>query len=282
MRSATQTCHRAAYANTLTPFAAHIPLLFSARPAANELRLLWAMDALTISAASGLRARMESLEMLANNLANAATGGYKTDREFYSLYASPEAAATGSATLPVIERHWTDFSPGTLRPTGNPLDLALAGRGFFAVNGPSGALYTRNGSLRISPAGLLLGPEGYPVRAAGGGTISLRSGTPFEVGTDGTVRQQGQSAGQLEIAGFADPSVLAKQGNTYCRAAGVNPTAATAEVRQGHLEDSNVSSAESAVRIVSLMRQFEMLQRAISLGGEMNRKAVEEVARPGT
>src|SRR5574340_1094552 len=251
MRSATQTCHRAAYANTLTPFAAHIPLLFSARPAANELRLLWAMDALTISAASGLRARMESLEMLANNLANAATGGYKTDREFYSLYASPEAAATGSATLPVIERHWTDFSPGTLRPTGNPLDLALAGRGFFAVNGPSGALYTR-------------------------------SGTPFEVGTDGTVRQQGQSAGQLEIAGFADPSVLAKQGNTYFRAAGVNPTAATAEVRQGHLEDSNVSSAESAVRIVSLMRQFEMLQRAISLGGEMNRKAVEEVARPGT
>src|SRR6185312_9331939 len=72
------------------------------------------MDALTGAAASGLRARMESLDMLANNLANTETGGYKIDREFYSLYVAPEAAgADAPTTMPVIEKAWTDFSQGT-------------------------------------------------------------------------------------------------------------------------------------------------------------------------
>ena len=88
------------------------------------------MDPLTISAASGLRVRLESLDLLANNLANAATAGYKSDREFYSLYTAPEVLEDNAApsTLPVVERRWTDFSQGTLTPTGNPLDLALAKR----------------------------------------------------------------------------------------------------------------------------------------------------------
>jgi flagellar basal body rod protein FlgG len=81
------------------------------------------MDALTIAAAGGMQSRMESLELLANNLANAATSGYKSDREFYSLYTSPHSS--GEKTQPVIEREWTDFRQGVLAPTGNPLDQAL-------------------------------------------------------------------------------------------------------------------------------------------------------------
>src|SRR5947209_20523802 len=103
-----------------------------------------AMDPMTATAASGLRARMESLDLLANNVANASTGGYKADREFYSLYAAPEAE--GGQTMPLIEKPWVDLSQGLIHQTGNPLDLALTGRGFFAVAGPNGPLYTRNGS----------------------------------------------------------------------------------------------------------------------------------------
>src|SRR2546429_990989 len=107
------------------------------------------MDPMTATAASGLRARMESLDLLANNVANASTGGYKADREFYSLYVAPEAADNNPlSTMPVIERPWVDHSQGTLHSIGNPLDLALSGRGFFAVNGPNGPLYTRNGNFR--------------------------------------------------------------------------------------------------------------------------------------
>src|SRR5690242_13033381 len=102
------------------------------------------MDPLTAMGASGLRARMESLELLANNLANAETGGYKSDREFYSLYRAAEASSE-SPSMPLIEQRWTDFGQGTFQTTGSPLDVALSGPGFFGVEGPSGPLYTRNG-----------------------------------------------------------------------------------------------------------------------------------------
>lgn len=244
------------------------------------------MDPILISAASGLRSRTESLDMLANNIANGSTGGYKADREFYGLYMAPEAAgsAPGAATLPVIEKPWTDFSQGELRSTGNPLDLGLAGKGFFVVRGPAGPLYTRDGSFRLSPAGLLVTADGRPVGAAGGGTLTLSSSaaSPIEITRDGEVRQDGQVAGQIELVDFADPSALEKQGHSYFRLAdgNVRPAApAAAEVEQGKLENSNVSPTEAAVRLVTVMRQFEMLQKVATLDSDMNRKAVEEVAR---
>ncbi|HSW50057.1 MAG TPA: flagellar hook basal-body protein [Bryobacteraceae bacterium] len=247
------------------------------------------MDPISIAAASGLRARMESLDMLANNLANTATAGYKGDREFYGLYISAEARPSSlqggqAATLPVIERQWTDFSQGTLLATGNPLDLAISGRGFFAVNGPAGPLYTRNGSFQLSATGAVTTLEGYPVRLVGGGALQTASSNPIEVSPEGAVRQDGAVLGQLEIADFRELSSLSKQGSNYFASrSGAAPAAATGfEVRQGRLESSNVASAEGAVRLVNVIRQFEMLQRAITLGGEMNRRAVEEVARVGS
>lgn len=240
------------------------------------------MDRLTITAASGLRARMESMELLANNLANASAAGYKMDREFYGLYVAPEAEGAGASQLPVIERQWTDFSQGTLTPTGNSLDLALSGDGFFAVNSPSGTLYTRYGGFRLSAKGTLETKEGYAVRAVGGGTLTADPARPIEVGADGTVRQQGAELGRIEVVQPSDLSALSKQSGLYFQMdpkSGAGVSAGSAEFRQGTLENSNVGTAESAVRMISVLRQFEMLQRAITLGAEMNRRGVEEVAR---
>jgi flagellar basal-body rod protein FlgF len=242
------------------------------------------MDPISALAASGLRARMESLDMLANNIANASTGGYKADREFYSLYIAPDAAeGNGSATMPVIERPWTDLSQGVVHATGNPLDVALSGPGFFAVEGPSGPLYTRNGSFHISPGGVLVTSEGYPVRGAGGARLTLAPERPVEIAEDGSIQQDGALAGRLEVVDFP-AAALAKQGDNYFRAAGGSaaPAASNASVEQGRLEASNTGSAESAVRLVSLMRQFEMLQKAVGLAGDMSRKAIEEVAKVGS
>src|SRR5216684_2898966 len=121
------------------------------------------MDQLTATAASGMRSRIESLDLLANNISNANTAGYKADSEFYNLYAS--ADADSQTTLPNVERNWTDYSQGVVKDTGNPLDVALAGHGFLTADSPGGALYTRNGALRLSPAGVLETADGYPVRA---------------------------------------------------------------------------------------------------------------------
>ncbi len=232
-----------------------------------------------------MRARMESLDVLANNMANSETGGYKTDREFYNLFVSAEASggANGEpSTQPVIERTWTDFSQGTLRATGSALDLAISGRGFFAVDGPSGNLFTRNGSFRVLPGGSLVTAEGYAVRTVSGGNLKVQPSGALEVSPDGTVQQNGQALGQLELADFTDTGTLVKQGASYFRSPADAQPASGARIEQGKLESSNVGAAESAVRLVSVMREFEMLQKAATLGAQMNRQSIEEVARVAT
>src|ERR1700691_3247989 len=139
------------------------------------------MDSLTAMAASGMRARMESLDLLANNIANASTGGYKADREFYSLYAAADAEADNGTTMPVIQRQYTDLSQGMLQATGNSLDVALSGAGFFAVQGPSGPLYTRNGNFRLASDGKLISAEGDPVTATGGVALTLPGTRPLHI-----------------------------------------------------------------------------------------------------
>jgi flagellar basal-body rod protein FlgF len=247
------------------------------------------MDPLTVAAASGLRSRLASLDLLANNLANAATSGYKSDSEFYGLYTSAEGRdpMTGDASfsLPVVERQWTDFSQGTLLPTGSQLDVGISGHGFLAINGPSGPLYTRNGNLQVSPSGQLATADGYTIRGADGNPIQVTPSKPVEITTDGTVRQDGQALGQIGLVDFKNTAALKKLGGTYFQNPdSTNPpvSATGATLQQGKLESSNVPVAEAAMRLVGTMRQFEMLQKAIGISADMNRKTIDEVARVGS
>jgi flagellar basal-body rod protein FlgF len=242
------------------------------------------MDQVSVTAASGLQSRMEALDLVANNLANTTTGGFKLDREFYSLFTAADNEAEGESgtTLPLIQKQWTDFSQGVLTPTGSSLDLALSGKGFFAVNGPSGPLYSRNGSFQLSASGQLTTAEGYAVRDINGQPIQTQSQAPIEVAPDGSITQSGQTISQLQIVDFQDRAVLQKLGNSYFSVSDPKTQplpAADTTVQQGKTENSNVAPAESAVRLVGLMRQFEMLQKAITITTDMNKQALTEVAR---
>jgi flagellar basal body rod protein FlgG len=248
------------------------------------------MDPLLITAASGMKARMESLDMLANNLANTGTTGFKADREFYSLMQDQ---------LPVIERQWTDFSQGTLTPTANPLDVGLSGPGFFALNSPAGVVYTRNGQFRVGKPtvpgtgvpgmGQLQTAEGYTLRNARGDAamkgqpITVDPSQPITIGKNGEVEQGGQVIAQIEIAGPDTGSGgLDKLGNSYFKMqnSSAPPEAArNTELMQGTLELSNVPAGDAAVRLVSVMRQFEMLQKAVGIGADMDKQAITDVAR---
>lgn len=242
------------------------------------------MDQINVLAASGLRARMQSLDLLANNIANTSTAGYKGDGEFYTLFASEAASgnpADPAATMPMIERQWTDFGQGLLEPTNNSLDFALAGKGFFVAKGPSGPLYTRNGGFHVSTNGTLVTADGYSLLDQNGEPIKAEPSQPVEVALDGSIHQRGQLVGQFKLVNFKDPSVLTKQGNAYFKNnSDQKPVDATdTQVHQGKIEDSNISPAQGAVRLVNVMRQFEMMQKAISISSEMSRKVIDEVAK---
>jgi flagellar basal body rod protein FlgG len=228
-----------------------------------------------------MKARMEALDLLANNIANASTAGFKLDHENYNVFIGDEIAS-GDIESPVVEKNWTDFAQGNLVRTGNHLDFALEGRGFFVVDGPNGPLLTRNGGFRLSPTGRLETSEGYAVR------VTTPDGQPYkldplaavDVSQEGLLTQGSNGIGQLAIAD-ASPDDITKTGGAYFQVR--NPVSklanASAAVRQGSLEAANVVPSENAVRLVGILRQYESLQKAISIGTNMNRKAIEEVAR---
>lgn len=243
------------------------------------------MDPLTITAASGLRSRMEALDLLSNNLANTSTAGYKADRESYNLYMSAAAAetATGlSVRSPLVERQWIDLRQGSIQITGDPSHLALSGNGFFVVSSPHGPLLTRGGQFVITSEGKLTTREGYEFVNVEPQRIKADPLLPVEIDSSGLVRQSGLELGRLQLVDSANPEALSRREGVYMSldTHQVGATKASgAEVKQGHLESSNIGPAEAAVRLVNILRQFETLQKAIQLGGDMNRRAVEEVAR---
>ncbi len=246
------------------------------------------MDAIGIAAASGLRARMESLEILANNLANASTSGFKADRERYTTYWAAESTSAldagrgGAGVSPVVERNWIDFTQGPLTRTGVPTHLAINGPGFLSVKRGDETLFTKNGELQVSARGNLVNGEGLDILGANGQPVRVDASQPLEIRADGSIWQSGAQTGQLRISEFPDPQGLQKAGHTYFRWPGPPDqirVSSSTRVLQGTLESANTGAAEGAVRMVNVLRQFESLQKAMQLGNEMNRRLVEEVAK---
>jgi flagellar basal body rod protein FlgG len=162
------------------------------------------------------------------------------------------------------------------------MDFGLSGKGFFVVKGPNGPLYTRNGNFRMSPDGTVVTSDGYPLLSQDGQPVKATdTGQPLQVAIDGSIIQNGQPLGQVHLVDFKDPTALSKQGNNYYQnVSGKAPVDATeAQIYQGKVEASNVSAAHGAVRLVNVTRQFEMMQKAISIANDMNKEAIEQVAK---
>ena len=240
---------------------------------------------------AGLAARSRALELVANNLANVNTTGYKAQREFYRSF----TAQLNRARLSPLNRAINNFgvlggsvvdrSSGTLEPTGNDLDLALEGPGFFTIQTAAGVRYTRNGNFRMSPTGELVTEKGDRVLARQEpgqppAPIQIPNGQ-VSVSPDGTVSVQGAVVARLRLADFAPEIMLTPEGNSYFVApAGSEQPAADASVRQGALEASNLNVVEGAVGLIILQRHAGILQRALSLfHNEFNRIAVEDLPR---
>jgi flagellar basal-body rod protein FlgF/flagellar basal-body rod protein FlgG len=172
-----------------------------------------------------------------------------------------------------------DLSSGNLVATGNPLDLAVAGTGFFVVQSAGGTLYTRNGGFRVTPTGQLVTGKGDAVLGEQG-PILLPSGA-IAVSGDGTVSVNGEVVATLRIAEFSPAVSLRAVGNApYAAPPGSALPAATSSLRQGMIEDSNVSAVESVVQLISIQRNAEMMQRALTLfDSQVNQIAAQDLPR---
>jgi flagellar basal body rod protein FlgG len=245
------------------------------------------MDSVIATAASGMRSRLETLDVLANNIANASTAGYKADQESYGLYFGDQAwggydeGRPDTAEMPVLQHNWTDWSQGTVVPTGNPTDLALSSQGFFVAGAPGGSLYTRNGHFTLSKAGVLQTQDGYPLKSVDGASITLNPNSDFQVTSGGEIQQDGATVARLSIVNPSNVTAGQRVGAGYFRFSADTKMAPVAEpgIKQKSIETSNVVPAYSAVKLVSVMRSFEMLQKAVSMSNEMSKQVVEEVAK---
>lgn len=244
------------------------------------------MDSGYYAAMTGLIARSQALDTAASNLANAQTPGYRAEREYFrSALLGPDAldSQLGSAVnnYGLLGGDQLNLGQGPLQQTGNPLDLAVEGQGFFQIQTPNGSRFTRDGSFHRSREGLLVTAQNEPVLSTSGQPIAVPPGT-VSVGSDGVLSVAGGAAGAVGVFTFAPGVALAPEGNNrYVAPAGAAPTAAKDyTVHQGALESANEDVVQGSIDLLIMQRQAEMMQKALTVfHTEFNKIASEDLPR---
>ena len=240
--------------------------------------------------AGGLQAQDYRQTVLANNLANADTTGFKADRVAFveRLNAArskggPSTSSLGGMTGGVFETPlFTDFSQGPMIPSDNRFDLAVQGEGFFKVQTKDGVRVTRDGQLMMDKDGML-------VHASTGGAMLDVSGRPIfinptlvdklRIDENGLIRQNEAIAGQLALVDFADPQTLEKAGRNLFNSDQARPTAAKGQIRQNFTEGSGVEPVKELVDLMSASRAYQLNATMISLQDESLGRVVNQLGR---
>jgi flagellar basal-body rod protein FlgF len=243
------------------------------------------MDSGYYAACAGLAAQTQALELVAHNLANLATTGYRgqqtTFRSLLALRAtsSPNLLNAAINNFGALSGSHLDLSPGSLAPTGNPLDVAIGGSGFLTVQSGQDVLYTRDGGFHLTSTGQLVTSQGNAVLGELGPVI-LPMGD-VAISSDGTISVNGTVVDKLRLAEFPPATNLIALGNaTYAAPANSALPAANSTVHQAMLEGSNVSPTAAVVQLITVQRNAEMLSRAVSaLDGQLNQIAAQDLPK---
>lgn len=244
------------------------------------------MDSGYYAAMTGLVARTQALDTAAANLANAQTPGYRAEREYFrSVLLGPDATDSqlgrtvnnygllGGDRLTMVQ--------GAIQATGNPLDLAIQGEGFFEVQTANGIRYTRDGGFHRAQNGQLVTSANQPVLSSAGKAISIPPGE-VTVGADGTLSVAGGTVAALGVFTFpAGTNLTAEGANRYVAPAQVKPAPSTnATIHQGSLESANQDVIQGSLDLIVMQRQAEMMQKALSVfHTEFNRIATEDLPK---
>lgn len=245
-------------------------------------------------AATGMKAVEDRQSAVANNITNAMTPGYKRQRNvdtgFYQLLFSKGRDPFWSNRVPGpgggvnLSETFTDHAVGSLTSTGNPLNVAIKGPAFIAVNTPAGEMYTRSGDFTIDSEGQLATSDGYKVLEMGGGGIDAQEG-PVQIDANGNVTAGGVAMGRLRLVEFDDPRTLVHEGQNLYRATqpaieSLQP-AVQSEIIPESLEASNVQLPAELIQMMMGTRQYEANQRVINAIDETVGRLIDQVGMPG-
>jgi flagellar basal-body rod protein FlgF len=232
------------------------------------------------------------LDVVANNVANVNTNGFKADQQLFEEYLNSGAhednfkGADRRVSYVQDRGTYRDFSQGAMQRTGNPLDIAVSGQGFLTVQTAAGERYTRDGNLQKNNLGQLVTAAGDPVLGTGGPIVFQPTDHDINISPDGTVtvvegsNRTDSIRGKLRIAGFADPQTVQKQGNNlYAAIGGAGPQQdLTTTVQQGFVEKSNVSAVSEMSHMVAVTRAYTQIATLLQTQSDMRKNAIEKLA----
>lgn len=233
-----------------------------------------------LSAQQVLRQRMD---MTANNLANMTTTGFKAERLVMRELSEKPATTTENTGDVAFVDGWMlqrDFSAGPLIRTGNPLDVAIEGEGFFVVQTEQGEAYTRDGGFALDGQGQLITRSGHVVVGEGGPIVIDPEAGQISVRADGTITQNEIEAGKIRLVAFDTPEALEKVGSNLWLASDEAPRAVEfPKVSGGFLEQSNVNAVAELTQMISISQSYQSVARLISQSDELRQSSIEKLAR---
>ena len=233
--------------------------------------------------ASAMLPRIKQQEIIANNLSNASSPGFKKDMVFTRELSRAQTKLTARQTdwqTPMIDQVYTDFQQGGLDKTDNPLDIALEGKGFFVFEAADGGtVLSRAGNLSVNPEGYLVNPEGD--RLLGDGGIINVAGGEVAISETGEVQVDNATVGNIRVVDVEDATALRKVGkSSYWIPEGIEPLAAVDfAIRQGYLESSNVNVIKEMVSMIVSYRNYEADAKAVQAQDESLEKLITNVGR---
>ena len=228
-------------------------------------------------------ALQRQMDVVANNLANINSTGFKAEAILFEEYVMPVASdrsfPSGSQQLSYVQDWATmhDLAAGSMTQTGNPLDVALSGEGFLSVAAPEGTRYSRNGALEIASDGTLVTQNGFPVLSDGGNPIVFGADeTDIAITAEGEITSSAGNKGSLAVVEFENPQELTRTGDTMF--AGGTPLAvSTTRVVQGALERSNVSGVGEMTEMIRVTRAYSSLADLMNKQDELRRSAIQRL-----
>jgi len=244
------------------------------------------MDSGYYAAMTGLVARTQALDIAATNLSNASTPGYRSEQEYFrSVLLGPDAqdSQLGKTVnnFGLLGGDLLNLSQGAIQQTGNPLDLAVEGEGFFMVQSPNGPRYTRDGGFHRTPQGQLVTEAGDAVLSSTGQKIPLPPGQ-VTVGADGTVSVAGGVVAMVGVYTFPKGTQLTPEGvNRYVAPEDVKPVISkNGTIHQGAIEGANQGVIPGTMNLMLIQREAEMMQKALTVfHTEFNKIATEDLPR---